>query len=104
MTKYHSIKSEYKGRKYDSRKEANYAFQLDARKQLGEVKEWEPQYRFDIIVNGAYICRYTIDFKVTMKDDTVEFHETKGFSTESFKLRWKLVKAMYPELTFVLIK
>lgn len=104
MNKYHAKKQEYKGRVYDSQLEANYAWELDQRKKKGEIVSWKAQYKLPIVINNIKICTYIADFFVTFMDDIFEIHEVKGYETATFKLKWKLVQALYPDYTFVLIK
>ena len=104
MAKYNSIITEYKENKYQSRKEARYAFELDVRIKLGEVKSWERQFKLPIIINDTHICNYIVDFRVVLSDGSVSFVEIKGFSTAIFKLKYKLAQVLYPNLTFVLVK
>lgn len=94
----------YNGRKYHSTGEANYAMELDWRKESGDIKAITPQYPIKIVVNGVFICRYIIDFKIELKNGQIEYHEYKGAETDLFKIKWKLVKALYPEWNFKLIK
>jgi carboxypeptidase C (cathepsin A) len=102
--KYNAKKKEYNGRYYDSIMEANYAIQLDWRKKAGEIKEIIPQYKIALRVNDKHICNYYIDFKIIMKDDSIEFHEVKGMETQLWRLKWKLTEALYPDYKLVLIK
>lgn len=103
-SKYKSQKQSYGGRSYHSKKEANYAFELDVRKKLGEILEYENQYKIDISINGIHICNYFIDFRVTMADGTYEYHEVKGFETDLWRLKWLLTQAVFPDYKLVLIK
>lgn len=102
--KYGSEICEYRGRKYHSIGERDYAVKLDWRKKAGEIINWIPQFKIPIIVNDAYICNYIIDFKVINNDKTIEYHEYKGCETDLWKLKWKLVQVIYPKCKFVLIK
>jgi Protein of unknown function (DUF1064) len=63
-SKYHAKTSMYNGYNYDSKKEAEYAMQLDWLIKAKEIKSWERQFKIDIIINGIHICNYFIDFKV----------------------------------------
>lgn len=106
-SKYGNIKKEYKGRKYDSTKEADYAAQLDwlrkAASPRDRVVEWVPQVPYQVELNGVKICKYFADFKVTYADGRVEVVDVKPLdsrtgkfrSTDVFKLKRKLVEAQY---------
>ncbi len=98
-TKYSSESTEYNGYNYDSKKEADYAKQLDLRIRLKEVKEWSRQHKFELYVNGEKICNYYIDFRVVMKDKSIEYVEVKGFETDIWRLKWRMTKALFDSLT-----
>lgn len=102
--KYNSKVSHYNGRNYDSALECSYAQELDWRIKAKEIKEWIPQFKISLDINGCHIANYFIDFKVILKDGTEEYHEVKGFETEIWKMKWKLSKAIYSDWKFVLIK
>ena len=92
--KYKAVKQTFNGRTYHSKKEAAYAQQLELRKLAGEVKEIKPQHKLPLYVNDKLICNYYIDFKVTLTNNTVELIEVKGFSTDLFRVKWKLTEAL----------
>lgn len=96
--KFNAKTQEYGGRWYHSKKEAGYAQTLDWRIKAGEVKEWVPQYKIDLKVNGHHICNYYVDFKVILVDGSTEYHEVKGFETEVWRIKWKLFEALLPEI------
>lgn len=97
-SKYGNNSQEYGGRRYDSKREAAYAQELDWRLRAGEIKEIIPQYKIELVVNGMKITRYYVDFKVVMADDSVQFHEVKGFETDVWKMKWKLLEALVDEI------
>ena len=85
----------YDGNKYDSKKEAGYAQYLDLMIKAGEVKEWSAHYPLKVFIGGKWIFTYKIDFRVVMSDDSVEFHEVKGWWTAYAKLKFKVVEAIF---------
>lgn len=89
FSKYHSIRTEYNGITFHSKKEAEYARGLD----LSGVELWGYQVRFPLVVNGHKIATYVADFVVDG-----EVHEVKGYWTPVAKLKWKLFCALYPDL------
>lgn len=101
--KYNSRTQLYNGRSYDSVKEANYAQELDWRKKAGEIKEIIPQFKIDIRINEKHWRNYYIDFKLIMEDDTIEYHEVKGFATEVWKMKWDACRILFPERKFIVI-
>ncbi|MEM9681192.1 MAG: DUF1064 domain-containing protein [Bacteroidota bacterium] len=96
--KFNAKKKHYNGRYYDSILEANYAEQLDWRTKLGEVIRWEPQYRFDLRINGSHWRYYKIDFRVELSDGFVEYVEVKGFPTPEWKQKWDVTKLVFKDL------
>ncbi len=96
--KYNATSTEYGGFRYDSKMEAGYAAQLDWRVKAGEIQSWTRQVKLDLKINGRHITNYYCDFKVINKHGGVEFHETKGFSTDLFRIKWKILEAIIDEI------
>lgn len=88
----------YNGWWYQSKKEMEYAKELDFRKKAGEIIHIKPQYKIPIVVNSVFICSYYVDFRVELKDGTIQYHEVKGMVQELWRLKWKLVNALKDEL------
>ena len=103
-SKFHNIPSQYKGRLYHSKKEAEYAMILDDMIKTGEIEGWQPQYSLSLNVNEKHICNYIADFLVLKKELVYEIHETKGYFTDTAKIKWRLAQVLYPEYKFILIK
>lgn len=97
--KYGNEKTPYKGRMYDSKREAAYAMELDtlmkARSPKERVVKWTPQVRFTIKVKGQKICDYYADFVVEYADGRSAVIDVKGVMTDVYKLKKKLVKAVH---------
>lgn len=115
--KYGNVSQTYNGRTYHSRLEAAHAMELDQLRKATDpaqrVVEVQPQYKISIDIEGAdgkvrHICNYYIDFRVTFADGHVELHETKGIETAEFKLKRRLLEAVYspqhPDETYIVIK
>ena len=96
-SKYGNKTKVYGGLSYDSKKEARYAQDLELRQKAGEIKEITPQFRMSIDVGGYHICNYIADFMVVLSDGSREIHEVKGWATEIFRIKWKLIEAIYGE-------
>lgn len=88
----------YGGRTYHSRREAEHAMQLDWMKRAGEIREWHPQRKIQIKVNGMHICNYYVDFLVIGPNGERAYHEVKGFSTDLWRIKWKLFEALLDEI------
>ena len=90
-SKYRNIKTEYAGRKYDSKKEARYAQGLDAALRAGEILAWTPQVSLPLTHNS--VNRYRIDFVIKNKDGTYRFVDVKGRDTPMSKLKRNMMKS-----------
>lgn len=96
--KFNARSCKFGDRVYHSKKECEYAQNLEWLKKVGEVKEWIPQFKLDLRVNGEHICNYYIDFKVIYSNGRIEFVEVKGFETNEWRLKWKLTTALWPKI------
>lgn len=98
-SKYGNVKTEYNGNSYMSKREANYAQQLDllkkAKNPADQVVSYEIQVPYPIEINGKKICKYLADFRVLYADGRTEVVDVKGFKTDIYKLKKKLVEATY---------
>ena len=103
-SKYNSKITSYNGRNYHSTLECSYAQQLDWLIKAKEIREWIPQFKLELRVNDRHISNYFVDFKVIYCDGHIEYHEVKGFETDTWKIKWELSKALFPDNVFVLIK
>ena len=102
--KYGAKPKEYRGRIYHSTAEMEYAVKLDWMVYTNKIRGWKAQIPIPIIVEGQKICDYIVDFMVFFEDHH-EYHEVKGKETDLWKIKWKLVHAIYsPGDKFVLIK
>lgn len=82
----------YNGRRYASKLEASYAWQLETLKTAGDVLFWLEQVPFHLPGGTKYVC----DFQVFYASGEVRFVDVKGFETPEFKLKKRLVEALYP--------
>jgi len=98
-SKYKNQRAEHNGVTYHSKKEANFAAELDLRKKAGDIKGWDRQVKMSIDVNGHHICNYYLDFRIFHNDETVEFVEVKGFLTPEANLKMKLFEALHVSST-----
>jgi len=106
--KYNAVRTEYNGKVYDSKREAEYAQELDLLKRAGEIKDWIPQYKIDLEVYGQKLWTYKVDFKIINNDGSIELHEVKGKENRDWKHTWKLLGVIYnkkyPKITLKVIK
>ena len=81
--------------KNDSKFEAGKAQELELLQKAGEIKSFKDQVKLPLTVNGYIVCDYYIDFVIEHNDGTTEYLETKGYATDTWKLKWKLFEALY---------
>ena len=110
-TKFFSSRSKYGSKKtivdnikFDSKWEAERYGQLKAMERAMFIRDLELQVPYDIVVNDVKICRYVADFRykkesnhtITNDEYYVEVVEDeKVFETPEFKLKKKLMKAVF---------
>ena len=85
---------------YRSKWEQAYARHLDFEKWIGDIADfsYEPE-KLEIGIGAVY----TPDFRVTMTDGAIEFHEVKGYRREAAMVRIKAAALRYPDRRFVLV-
>lgn len=86
------------GVSYDSKGEAAYAAHLQALKLAKEVSDWERQVRIELRAGGKKVCTYVADFIVHRPNGDVEIHEYKGYATDIFKIKWRLLEVTLDEV------
>lgn len=87
-----------------SRWEANYARFLQFQQEHNLIIAWEhePQtFWFDGVRRGC--CSYLPDFKITKIDQSIEFHEVKGWMDNKSKTKLKRMAKYYPTVTLRVI-
>lgn len=110
--KYNAQKTEFNGRKYDSKHEAGVAQDLDLRLKAGDIKEVEPQYKVEIWCyreNGlqAFKVSHKVDFRVTNNDGSYILVEAKGAHTTDYLWRRKFLENIFlpdnPDYTYEVV-
>ena len=102
-SKYYAKKVEYDGIVFDSKLEGARYKILKTMQDRGEISELEVQVPYECVVEGKKICKYFADFRYRCGDD-VMVEDTKGIITQVFRLKKKLVEALYPGLIIQIIK
>jgi len=92
-SKYKNKKTVIDGVAFDSAAEARHWQLLKCREKAGEITELRRQVPFLLCVNGQVICTYRADmtYKENGKLVTVD---VKGFRTEAYRLKKKLMFAL----------
>ena len=76
--------------------EAHRYRQLCLRVRAGEISDLELQPRYPLVVNGVNVGTYVADFRyVETATGATVTEDFKGFRTPLFKLKAKLVRALY---------
>jgi hypothetical protein len=84
--------------------EANYARYLNWLISIGEIKFWDYEcdvFRFEGIKRGN--MAYIPDFKVTNKNDSVEYHEVKGYMDNDSAVKLRRMSKYHPNVKVILI-
>jgi predicted nuclease of restriction endonuclease-like RecB superfamily len=84
--------------------EANYARYLNLLIQNKQIKKWEFEpdtFIFEKEIRGAK--SYMPDFKITNNDESIEYHEVKGWMDPKSKSKLKKFAKYYPSIKLVLI-
>ena len=97
--KYGNHKTEVDGIKFDSKAEANRYEKLKDMEKSGIIKGLELQKPFRLCKgrwnNGKpFSISYKADFVYTLDGDII-VEDVKGFRTEAYQLKKKLMKAVY---------
>lgn len=89
---------------FRSRWEFNYALHLDILRTSGYIIKWEHEpetFWFEKIRRG---CRsYLPDFRVTLKDGSLEYHEVKGWMDARSKTKIKRMAKYHPAIVLRVI-
>ena len=98
-SKYGNKKTTIHGITFDSKWESERYLYLKSLEKAGRIKDLELQPRYNILVNDQKICAYVADFKYNKENaDGIWEHiveDAKGVETPEFKLKKKLMKAVF---------
>lgn len=92
QTKYRASPTEIDGVRFASKREARYYESLKLAKISGELTFFLRQTPFHLPGGVKYVC----DFVEFWKNGDVRFVDCKGFKTDMYKVKKKLVEATYP--------
>lgn len=102
QSKYKNKKCIYNGIKFDSKKEMAYYIKLKLLEEKGKIRDLELQKTYELQpsfkLNGRTYRKitYKADFSyVTAEDDKLHVVDTKGFRTEVYKLKRKMLAYKY---------
>jgi len=104
-SKFRNKKVELDGHVFDSQAEAkHYLHTLKPRLEAGEISHLEIHPRIRCEINGVKICDYLADFRYldTSRSGPAGqvgcqvIEDVKGYKTDVYRLKKKLVEALYP--------
>lgn len=96
--KFGAIKTKLDGIMFDSKLESKWYEYLKIRSIAGEISDLDVQKEFPIAIKDKHVCNYIADyFFFDKKLDKWVVGDAKGFITEVFKLKWKMMAAIYPD-------
>jgi len=92
--KYHNEPVKIDGIWFQSTKEGLRYSELKEMERVGLIFNLILQPRFDIKINSKHICYYKADFQYVREGEIIT-EDVKGVRTPVYKLKKKLVEAMY---------
>lgn len=96
MTKYRAVRTVVNGIAFASKAEATAYQNRLLLQQAGDISDLELQPKYPLVVNGQKIADYIADFRYKLNTTgAVIVEDVKGVRTPVYKLKKKLVKALY---------
>lgn len=93
MSKYGNKRTEVNGMTFASKREARRYQDLLLLERAGEISDLRTQVRLPVVVNGMQVCVFVADFVYLERDGKQVVEDSKGFRTQLYRLKKKLVKA-----------
>ena len=97
-SKYRNVKSVVDGITFDSKAEAKRYMELKLLERAGEIENLTLQPKFDCVIDGKKVCSYRADFSYFTREKRV-VEDVKGYKTSVYKLKKKLVEALFAGVT-----
>lgn len=94
QNKYGAVRVQSDDGLFDSKAELRRWCDLKLLERAGEIRNLERQVRFPIAINGVHVCDYIADF-VFFEGEQRVVEDKKGVQTDVFKLKAKLMLALY---------
>ena len=95
MNKYNAKRTVVDGISFHSKAEAARYSDLKLLERAGVIFKLELQPAFPCVVNKKKICVYKADFKYHLKNGKWVIEDVKGYRTQIYKIKKKLVEALY---------
>lgn len=93
--KYRNEREQVDGVWFDSRKESRHYRALLTLQRAGVITRIEIQPTYPLAVNGEKVATYRADFRITFPDGRSEVQDVKGVRTPVYRLKKRLMKAIY---------
>jgi len=98
--KYGAKRTEFNGKIYDSKFEAETAHSLEMRKKAKDIKDYDTQFKmscwlYDETGNKCFEVKHKVDFRIHHNDGTYELLESKGIETVDYKWRRKVLEKVW---------
>ncbi len=98
--KFRAVKTVVDGATFASKAEARRYNELRLMERAGDISRLELQPKFPVHINGVLVCTYIADFAYFTSSQRV-VEDVKGVKTPVYRLKKKLVEAVYPGVTIV---
>jgi len=96
MRKYKNKPIVIDGIRFPSQKEGARYLALKEKQQRGEIASLEVHPVFRCEINGIKICKYIADSRyIDKRSNQTIVEDVKGYLTKEYKLKKKLVKALF---------
>lgn len=79
---------------FASQKEAKRYSELKLLIRAGQIIDLLLQKNYLLVANGVLICTYRADFVYVTKDGRTIVEDAKGFKTDVYKIKKRLMKAL----------
>lgn len=98
--KFGAVKTEFNGKKYDSKFECSVAQELELRKLAGDILDYDTQFKIEAWAhdhNGKPVFKvsHKVDFRIHHKDGSFELLEAKGLIMTDYKWRLKFLEHLW---------
>ena len=100
VTKYRAQRVTIDGISFASKKEATRYCQLCLLQKSKLISNLTLQPKFPFIINGIKVCSYIADFKYIDNNGVEVVEDVKGYRTPVYKLKKKLLLALYKGINF----
>lgn len=104
--KYHNKRPEVDGIKFDSNKEANYYCELKLMQRAKLIAGFDRQVKFELLPGFSrggkkyQPITYIADFYIQYPDGHYEVVDVKGYKTQVYLLKKKMLLYRYPDIIF----